>query len=424
MAVSLLIGSFLVLLFLGMPISFVLGISSLLFLFAADLSLTIIPQVIFAFVSKFVLLSVPLFIFAAQLMVETSMGPRIIRFANSIVGGMKGGLAQVNIGTSMIFAGVSGAALADVSSIGTVMYRSMVDEGYDPDYAAGLSAASAAVGPIIPPSIPMIVAGSMVEVSVARLFMGGIMPGLMMGVGMGVVAYILAHLKNHPLSPFRGFREIFLSLSASFLDLTMPLVVIGGIVFGFFTPTEASAIAVLYILGIGGLRREINWAKIKACGISAVRTTGEVLFIASMAVMFGWALVYSEVPQHLVQSAIDSGLSIFWLKFIMILLLIFLGTFLSGLEALLVTLPLFIPVVEAMGLDVFHMTLVIVMAAMIGTITPPVGLTLYVISSVSGRTIWAISRAMMPFLLVNVLVVFLTAYIPQIATFIPDAVGN
>jgi C4-dicarboxylate transporter, DctM subunit len=424
MELAVLIGSFLVLLFLGVPIGFVLGVSSFLFLIAADVSLVNIPQVIFAFVSKFVLLSVPLFILAALLMVETSMAPRIIRLANSVLGFMKGGLAQVNVAASMVFAGVSGAAIADVSSIGTVMWRSMVAEDYDPDYAAALSAASAAVGPIIPPSIPMIVAGSMVEVSVARLFMGGILPGVMMGVGMGIVAYILAHLMNHPSGAFRGFREIYLALRSSILDLLMPLVVIGGIVFGFFTPTEASAVAVIYVIGLGVARGEISFATFKDCCVAAVRTTGEVLFIAAMAVMFGWALIYSEVPQHMVKLAVASDVGTDWLIAVMIVIVIFLGTFLSGLEALLVTLPLFIPMVQALGLDVFHMTLVIVMAAMIGTITPPVGLTLYIISSVSGRSIWSISKAIVPFLLINILVVFLTAYFPWIATFIPDAFGS
>lgn len=424
MTLAVLIGSFLILLFLRMPIGFVLGVSSALFLIVAEINLVNMPQVVFAFVSKYILLSVPLFIFAAQLMVETSMAPRIIRIANSLIGFVKGGLAQVNVVASMIFAGVSGAAIADVSSIGTVMWRSMVDEDYDPDYAAALSAASAAVGPIIPPSIPMIVAGSMVDVSVARLFMGGILPGLLMGVGMGLVAYVIAHIKNHPSHPFKGFKEIFLATRAGLLDLLMPIIVIGGIVFGFFTPTEASAIAVIYVLGLGLLRGEISLASFKKCCVAAVRTTGEVLFIASMAVMFGWTLIFSEVPQHIVQLAIASGLSTFWLITIMMIIVIFLGTFLSGLEALLVTLPLFIPVVTALGFDEFHMTLVIVMASMIGTITPPVGLTLYIISSVSGRTIWTISVAIIPFLLVNILVLFLTAYIPPIATFIPNVFGN
>ncbi|WP_119462729.1 TRAP transporter large permease [Rhodospirillaceae bacterium SYSU D60014] len=424
MALLALVASFVFLLLFGMPIGFALACSSTLYLLVADVNLLMIPQLVFAFLSKFVLLSVPLFIFAAQLMMETSMGPRIIGIANAVVGWMRGGLSQVNILSSMVFAGVSGAAIADASSIGTIMWRAMVKERYNPDYAAAVSAASAAVGPIIPPSIPMIVAGTMVDVSVTRLFMGGILPGVLMGIGMGIVAYVLARVHGHPSNPFPGVRGFLLSMKDGFIDLMMPPVVIGGIVFGFFTPTEASAVAVLYVLAIGALRREISLGRFVECCVSTVKTTGEVLFIASMAMVLAWVLVFSQIPQHLVAAATELTLSPFLLKAIIIAVVLVLGTFLSGMEALLITLPLFIPVVKALGLDVFHMTLVIVIAAMIGTITPPVGLTLYIMSSVSGRSIWAISRAILPFLLVNILVLALAAYVPWIVTAVPDLFAN
>lgn len=415
MGLALLVILFVVFLLFGMPISLVIGCSALVYLVIENISLLQISQIIKAYTFQYILLSVPLFIVAANLMMETSMTRRIIRVCNCLVGFMRGGLSQVNIGSSMVFAGVSGAAIADVSSIGAVMWKSMVENGYKSPYAAAVTAASAAVGPVIPPSIPMIVAGSIANVSVAKLFAAGIVPGILMGVGMGIVAYIAAVMYNHPSQPFGGLAEIGRALKEGFFDLLMPVVVIGGILFGFTTPTEAAALAVAYALLMGVMRRELGWSVIKRCCISTVSTTAEVLFIASMATLLGWILVRGKIPFYIVEWGTSFSVGDAGMYFFIVVVSLILGCFLSSMESLLIALPLFLPVAESLGMDLFHVTLVVVLATNIGTLTPPVGLTLYIISSISKDSVWAITKAMTPFLLVNIAVVFFVAYFPQIA---------
>lgn len=424
MEVFILFGCFIILLMVGMPISFVFGISSLVFMLITGTNLLVIPSVYFANLTNFVLLAVPLFILAANLMIVTSMSPRIIAISRVIVGHLKGGLALVNIIASMIFAGISGAAMADASSLGTVLYHAMVEEGYEPEYSAALSAASSSVGPIIPPSIPMVVAGVMANVSIVKLFIGGILPGLLIGLGLGVVAYIIAIKRNHPHSKIPTFKEVYVTFYKGALDILLPAIIIGGIIFGIFTPTEASAIAVMYVLIIGLVRKEFTWINVQKAAKGAIGVTSQVLFIAINALLFSRALTYARVPSKLIEIIFATDMSTFWVMTLICIICLFLGTFLDGMQTLLITIPIFLPMANSLGFDPLHITLLLVIASVVGSLTPPVGILLYIMSTVSKLSIWGISKAIIPFLIVNIAVVFFVAYFPKMVLYLPNLLGK
>jgi tripartite ATP-independent transporter DctM subunit len=348
------------------------------------------------------------------------MTDRIIAFLRGVFGPIRGGLAHINVVASMIFAGVSGAAVADASSVGTIMIKAMEDEGYEPDYSAAVSGASATVGPIIPPSVPMVVAGALAELSVVRLFVGGIIPGLLMGIFMMGVVIIVAHRRNHPKFPRMSMGDVLKRLINSGADLILPIAIIGGIVFGVFTPTEGAGIAVLAALFIGILlHHDLTIPLIIKCAKNTLVVTAEVLLIASVAIAFGWVLTYEHVPQTLISFIAGISVSRHIVLFIIILSLLLLGCMIAGMATLLIAVPILIPLAPLLGIDPYHLTLIIVLATMLGTLTPPVGVTLFIVASVGNRPIGAVVKEMLPFLGANVLVLLLLAYIPDLALLLP-----
>ncbi len=421
MTILIIIAAFLVMLLVGFPIIFAIGISSMGYIILNDIPLAVVTQVTVNYMTEFVLLAIPLFIFAAHLMNESDMTTRIIHFLRTIFGPIRGGLAHINVSSSMIFAGISGAQVADVSSVGTVMAKAMKDEGYDMDYAAAVSAASATVGPIIPPSVPMVVAGAMAGLSVSQLFMGGIVPGILMGLAMmGVVAWV-AKKRNHPKHGRVPLREVWKSFLNSFLDLFLPILVIGGIVVGWFTPTEGAGIAVLAALILGFLiKRTLTWKKVKECAFETIIVTADVLLIAAVCVLFSWILMYERIPQNLIEMVTSMTIHPSLLLLIIIIALLILGAFIAGMATLLIAVPILMPLVPVLGLDPYHLVMIIVIATMLGAITPPVGTTLFIMSSVTNRPMFGIVKEIVPFLIVNILVLLAVAYIPQITLFLPD----
>jgi C4-dicarboxylate transporter, DctM subunit len=421
MSIILVVVAFLVMLLFGFPIIFSIGIASMGYIIINGVPLEVVPQVMVNYMGEFVLLAIPLFIFAAHLMNETGMADRLIELLRPIFGPIRGGLAQINIVDSMIFAGISGSQIADASSVGTVMTKHMEKEGYDIDYAAAVSAASATVGPIIPPSIPMVVAGAMAGLSVSQLFVGGIIPGFLMGFAMmGVVAWN-AKKKNHPKHARVSLSIFWQSFLNSFFDLFLPVIVIGGIIVGWFTPTEAAGIGVFAALFLGFVvKRDLTWEKVKKCAYETVMVTADVLLIVSVCVLFSWVLMYERVPQNLIEIITNMTIHPSLLLFIIIIALVILGAFIAGMATLLIAVPLLMPLVPILGLDPYHLMIIIVIATMLGAITPPVGTTLFIMSSVTNRPIGGIVKAIIPFLLANIFVLFLVAYIPQLSMFLID----
>jgi C4-dicarboxylate transporter, DctM subunit len=423
MSIILLLVAIFAMMFAGFPIVFSIGASSLGFLILNGIPLAIAGQVIVNYLNEFVLIAIPLFILAAQLMNSGGMTDRIIAFLRCFFGPLRGGLAHVNIVASMVFAGVSGAQVADASSVGTVMVKVMTDDGYDIDYAAAVSAASSTIGPIIPPSVPMVVAGAMAGLSVTRLFLAGVVPGVLMGVGMMLVAGVIAAIKNHPKHAAVPVSEFLRTFRAGFIDLLLPLVVIGGIVFGVFTPTEAAAVAVFGSIFVGGIvHHEITIRKFVRCAYETVMVTAEVLLIAAVCVVLTWILVYEQVPQSLLSLLVRIDFAPAVLLFLVNLILILLGMLVAGMPTLLIAIPLLLPIVGILGIDQYHFTALIVLVTMMGGLTPPVGTLLFIMSSVAKRPIGAIVKAMLPFYGVLFVVILLVTYVPQLTTWLPKVV--
>ncbi|WP_085506143.1 TRAP transporter large permease [Thalassobacillus devorans] len=422
MSVALLVSGFLLMLILGFPIIFSIGIACLFYLLINDVSLAVVSQVMVNYLTDFVLLAVPLFIFAAQLMNASGMTGRLLKFARNLIGHIRGGLAHVNVLTSMIFAGVSGSAVADTSSVGTVMIKAMKDEGYETDYAAAVSASSSVVGPIIPPSIPMVVAGAMAGLSVTQLFIGGIVPGILLGLAMMVVVAIIAKKRDHPKFERASYKTIMQSFTNSILDLVLPAIVIGGIVFGLFTPTEGAAVAVLAAMVLGVIHKDLTLRKVRECAYQSIIVSAEVLLIAAVAILFGWILMYEQIPQNLIQYVTDMEMSKYLFLIIINLILLALGAFIAGMATLLIAVPILVPIAPFLNMDPYQMVVMIVLATMLGTITPPIGPALFIISSVSKRSVGAIAIQTIPFLVACVVVLLLVAFIPAVSLFLPDLI--
>jgi tripartite ATP-independent transporter DctM subunit len=412
--------AFLVGLFAGMPVAVVLGVSSLAYLLAADLPLEVVPQKMFSGMDSFVLLSIPAFVLAGNLMNGGGITDRIIRFSNSMVGHFRGGLAQTNIVGSMIFAGISGTAAADAASQGAVLIPGMARVGYTVPYAAAVTAASAVVGPIIPPSVPMIIVGSLTGISVGQMFLAGAVPGVLLGLGMMVPAYILAVRHNHPREPWRGVAEVLASGKEAIWAMGMMALVLFGIVGGFFTPTEAAVIAVLYASVVGlFVYRELGWRDLPNLIADSAISGAAIMVLVGFANVFGWILAAERVPQLLVDFMLSISTEKWAIMIMMNVLLLVVGMFMETIAALIILFPPLLAVATQVGIDPIHFATFAVLNLMIGLATPPVGVCLFICASIGRISLWEITVAIWPFLLSNLAVLALVTAIPAISLWLP-----
>ena len=424
----LIIGIFFLLLILGIPVAFDVGIASSIYLLANGKKLIILTQRIFAGGDSFTLMAIPLFIFAGEIMNACGVTKRIVRFANELVGFIPGGLAHVNILASMLFAGVSGSTSADVASIGGMLIGSMDEAGFDRSYATAVTAASATIGSIIPPSILMVLYSSITGISVGKLFMAGVIPGLLVGVSQMIYAFIKA--KSNP-ALYDGNEKLKFNLKRagkSFLNalpaLVMPLIIIGGILSGVFTATEAGAIAGLYGLIIGiFVYKEFTFKGAINTILSAARTSGMTMLIVASTTAFGYCLAIEKFPEQV--SALLTGISTNpnVLMLLMIIAMSIIGMFMDTTSAAIIMVPIFYPIANAVGIDGIHFGMVMVLTFILGGITPPVGVTLFIASAVAKIKFVDLLKEMWPFILLFVIVLFAVAYIPQICLFIPGLLG-
>ncbi len=413
--------TFLVTLLWGMPVAVVLGVASAVYLVAADMPLTVIPQKMFSGMDSFVLLSIPAFVLAGNLMNGGGITDRILRFSNSVVGHFRGGLAQTNIVGSMIFAGISGSAAADAASQGAVLIPGMARQGYTVPYSAAVTAASAVVGPIIPPSIPMIIVGSLTGISVGQMFLAGAVPGLLLGLGMMVPAYVLAVRDNHPREPWRGWGEVWASGKDALWAMGMMFLILFGIVGGYFTPTEAAVIAVLYAIVVGlFVYKELGWRDIPRLVADSAISGAAIMLLVGFASVFGWILAAERIPQMLTEWMTSISTERWALMIMMNLLLIVVGMFMETIAALIILFPPLLAVATAAGMDPIHFATFAVLNLMIGLATPPVGVCLFICASIGRISLWEITVAVWPFLLSNFVVLALVTAIPQISLWLPS----
>jgi len=413
--------SFGALIVLGLPIGFAMGISSLFALLSApSVPLLIIPQRILIALDSFPLLAVPLFILTGELMNTGGITRRIIDLANTLVGHFRGGLSHVNVLASMLFAGVSGSATADAAGIGAVLIPAMIKEGYDEDLSISVTAASATIGPIIPPSVTMVIYSSITGLSIGKLFLAGVIPGILFGLSQIIVGYGYAVRRNYPRSRRVPLRTVWDKFRLAFFPLLTPVIILWGIVGGVFTATEAGSVAVFYALILSLVYREISIRTLYRALLRTGCNTAMVLIIIGCASIFGWILATEQLPMVVVGllTSLTSNPTLIILLIIAALLVI--GTVVEGLAALIILVPVLTPLAATFGYDPIHFALVIVLLLSIGSITPPVGILLFVTCGVAGLPLKVVGATIWVFVLGMIGIVLLVTFFPPLATYLPN----
>jgi tripartite ATP-independent transporter DctM subunit len=416
-----LMGVFLLLILLNIPVAFTLLIISSIYIFLNDIPFVVISHVLTSSTDSFILTAIPLFILAANFMQRGEISDRIIAFCKDLIGHVKGGLAHVNVLASMIFSGMSGSALADAGGLGIVEVQMMREGGYDDEFTAAITAASSTIGPIIPPSIPLILYGALARESVGKLFLGGAIPGLLVGLGLMIQAYILAKKRNYPTSPRAGLKQIVFHFGKVFFPLLTPLIILGGIATGIFTPTEAAAVAAFYAFILGKfIYRIMKWSDVYKAVLDTAILTGVVVFIMAMAALWSWMITNEEITVY----AVDFLTSISTNPLVMLLMLnvmlLILGMFIEPLAIMIMTLPVILPILQAYEISTLHFGVVMTVALMIGLVTPPFGECLFLLSAVTGVPVSRVARATAPYLIGMLIVLFSITYIPGLVLWLPN----
>lgn len=416
---------FLALLLIGFPIAFALGITSIPYLLLkTDIPLTLIPQKFFGGLDSFLFVSLPFFLLAGSIMNSGGITDRIVHFCNVTLGHVRGGLGHVNVVVSMIFAGFSGMAMADTAAVGGILIPAMVKDGYDEDFTCAVTAASSTISPIIPPSFLFILYSMMAGgISVATLFLAGVIPGILLGLfQMGLVVYYSIKRK-YPVKKRAPVLEMFKAFFKMLPSLIVPLVMIGGIVLGAFTATEAANIAVLLALVVSiFVYRELKITQLFKHFVDTGVTMGSLAYILAGATVFAWVLTREKIPQMAAQFFIEGNFGPIWTLVLLNIFLLFVGLFMDPTPSMIILAPIFLPIAQAAGLTPIQFGVMITLNLVIGLTTPPVGGCLFVASSISKVPIERISRVVLPFVGVNILVLLLVTYVPWVTTFIPNLI--
>lgn len=419
-----LFGSFFLLLVLGVPVGFCMFGSSVIFMLANDIPLEMAAQRMFAGPDSFPLLAVAFFVLAGNIMNTGGITKRIFSFADHMVGHFTGGLAHTNVVASIIFSGMSGSAIADTGGLGAIELQAMKENGYDEDFSLAVTGASSIIGPIIPPSVPVVLFGVAAGVSIGKLFAAGVIPGLVLGVAMCVLNYFYCKKRKFHKREKASLKEIVVSFGQSFFSIITPFIIMGGIIGGIFTPTEAAIIAVFYALCLGVAYKDIKMKDIPVFLKETLNITVGVLLIISSATLFSWLLTMTQVPQQLAVAIMGLTSNKYVLLLLINILLLFIGLFLDITPAIVIITPVLMPVVTALGVNPVHFGIIMILNLMIGLMTPPVGMILYVLSSVSKVPFERIAKAILPYLAICIIVLLLVTYIPEIAMFLPNALFN
>ncbi|QJQ96737.1 MULTISPECIES: TRAP transporter large permease [Halomonadaceae] len=422
--VSFLFFSLFTMLVLGVPIAISLAGSCLLFVTISGQ----VPDIVVAHrmingIDSFPLLAIPFFIFAGSLMNNAGITERIFDFAKALMGWMRGGLGHVNVGASIVFSGMSGAAVADAGGLGMIEIKAMKDAGYDEEFAVGITAASSTIGPIIPPSLPMVIYGVMASASVGQLFAAGLVPGLLMGVILMLMIFFLARRRGYQRDATFSMGVLGKTFAAAFLSLMTPVIIVGGIITGAFTPTEAAVAAVFYALLLGvAVYRTLTWRKLLKVSMETIETTAVILFIVASASIFAWILTSNQVTQNVVALMGPFADNKVAVLLITNLVLIVVGCFMETIAAITILVPVLLPLVVAVGVDPVHFGVIMVLNLMIGLLTPPVGMVLYVLSRVSNISFERCMRGTLPFLIPLFITLLLVTFIPAISMWLPTLV--
>ena len=405
------------------PIWASLTISSSVYLVIAGEQLSLIARRCVAGMDSFLMLAIPMFVLAAELMNQCGITTYMFRFANNLVGWIPGGLAHANVVASMLFAGMSGSSAADAAGLGTMEIKAMTDEGFDKPFSAAITAASSCIGPIIPPSIPMVVYSSLAGASIGKLFIGGIIPGILMGFTMMVICFIIAKRRNYPRVKGITLRDVGISFVEAIPGILVPVILLGGIYGGIFTPTEAAVVAALYSLVVGALLyRKISFKDLIRILKVTVVNSALIMIIIGAASLFGYVLTIEQIPAKLTEGLLFLTTNKYVMLFIFNIILLVLGCFMELNSILLIFVPIMIPVVNMLGIDLVHFGVVAVINLMIGTLTPPFGMMMFITAGIAEEPVHVVIRELIPFYIGLIILLFILTYCPVLVTALPNLV--
>jgi tripartite ATP-independent transporter DctM subunit len=410
----------------GAPIGFALGIAALAAFVQMDVPalLNMVPQRFYAGLDMFTLMAMPFFILAGEIMNKTGITHRLVNFANALVGHLRGGLAHANIVASIFFAGLTGAAVSDTAAIGTMLIPAMEKDGYELDYSAAVTAASSVIGPTIPPSNMMVIYGSLMSVSIAGLFAAGILTGLLLAFLLMLLAAYYAAKRNYPKRPRSTLRMMMRSTKDAVVPLMMPVIILGGILSGVFTPTEAAAVAVGYAAFVGlFVFKTIKFRDFLPLFYQTAMVTGVVFLIIGTASICGWVLASERVPETVAGLLLSLSAGKNSLLLLILILMMIVGCFMDIAAALIILGPILHPLAVSQGIHPLHFGIIMVFSLNIALITPPVGACLFVACGITRLSLEQLSRAILPFVLVEFLALFIIAYVEEIPMFIPKLLG-
>lgn len=409
-----------VLLVVGAPVAVALGVSSLFFITFSGMPNVVVLHNMVNGINSFPLIAVPFFILAGHLMNSSGITHKIFAFARATVGWMHGGLGHVNVGASVVFAGMSGAAVADAGGLGNIEIRAMRDAGYDTDFSVGITAASSTIGPIIPPSLPLVVYGVIANASIGQLFAAGLVPGFLMAVALMAMVAVYARMRGYPRDDRFMFGIFLRRFGDAILPLFTPVIIVGGILTGAFTPTEAAIAAVVYAMFLGVfVYRTLDFRRILRVSMETVETTASIMVIVAASAIFGWILTANQVAQKFAGTLLaltDSPAAI--LLIIMAVVLV-VGCFMETIAAITILTPVLLPVAISIGVDPVHFGIILILNLMIGLLTPPVGLVLYVLSKVADVPFERCVIATAPFLIPLLTVLLLLTFVPALSMWLP-----
>lgn len=416
---ELLIG-WILLLVMSMPITFSILLVCIIYLFLNGGMLVAVQRIVMG-VNSFTLLAIPLFIFAANIMNATGVTERLFRFAKVLVGHITGGLGQVNILASLLFSGMSGSAHADAGGLGKIEIQAMREEGYDDGFTGAITAASSVVGPIMPPSIPMVIYAAIANVSVGKLFIGGIIPAILCSFSLMIIVFIIARKKGYKVHPKANLKEGITAFIKAFPALLTPIIIIGGIFSGFFTPTEAAAIASLYALIIGTLvYKSLTLKKLREIIRDTLSDSAMIGFIVAAISVMGYVLAMEQVPQKISTFFITYTSNPIVFLLVVNLLLLLLGTVMETMAILLLIVPTLVPIAIALGIDPIHFGVVVVLNMMIGILSPPMGVSLFVVAKVGDIPFSLLAKSILPFIIPLFVILLMVTFSPWLVMFLPN----
>lgn len=425
MKILLFLGVMIALFILGFSVPYAIGFTSLIIL-AVERGITSLPfgiitQRVVQGANSFTLLAIPFFLFAGKLMNTGGITQKIFRFANEVVGRLPGGLGVANIVTSVIFAGMSGSAVADCAGLGTIEIRAMEDEGFDTGFSAGVTAASSTVGPIIPPSVPLVMFGVMGQASIASLLIAGLLPGILMALAMAILVILISIRRGYPRNRDFSLRRTLSAFREAFLPILTPVILIGGILTGVFTATEAAVVAAFYALFLCAvIYRELTWKSFFQICRDTLRESALILFIVGASSLYGYLLTRSRIPDILMEMVFNITTNKYVILLLVNLFLLVVGCFMECNAAIMILAPILVPLCSSVGIDPVQLGVIMVLNLMIGLLTPPIGMCLFTTARVAGIRLEEMIREALPYYLPLLIVLLLVTYIPQITLALPN----